>query len=117
MDVWGKSAEADLTIVEPDSTQPAVNLDAIKEAAKLIGNAKNPVIIVGGGAQHAGFGGAGIGRDDPSPHHSGTQRFGHCQQQAPAQFINPNGVQILGRNRCRHWRWLAHVSTAASLGT
>ena len=32
-----------LTIVEPDLNQPSINLDAVKEAAKLLGWGRNTV--------------------------------------------------------------------------
>ncbi|WP_292959544.1 thiamine pyrophosphate-dependent enzyme [Novosphingobium sp. UBA1939] len=53
IDVWPArgpgSAAAALPVV-----QPQVDCDAIEEAAKLLGRAKRPLIMVGGGAQDAG---------------------------------------------------------------
>lgn len=53
LDVWGKSAPLDL----PPPAQPepaAIDADAIEAAAKLLGAAERPLIIVGGGAMDAG---------------------------------------------------------------
>ena len=54
MDVLVRQAEVDLTIVEPNGATPKLDLDAIDKAAHLLGNAKNPMIFVGGGAMNAG---------------------------------------------------------------
>jgi acetolactate synthase-1/2/3 large subunit len=43
----------DLTAVEPEIERPSLDLEAIEQAAKVLGQAKNPMIIVGGGAFHA----------------------------------------------------------------
>jgi acetolactate synthase-1/2/3 large subunit len=52
MDVWGRKA-----MVVPAAPlappQPPVDDAAVVEAAKLLGAAKNPMIVCGGGAQHA----------------------------------------------------------------
>jgi len=50
MDVWGKPGK--VTVQEP-LPAPAVKIDrdAIRKAAKLLGDAKRPLIICGGGAQ------------------------------------------------------------------
>ena len=51
MDVWGRIA-----VVAPAGPLPPpalpVNEDAVAEAARLLGRAKNPMIVCGGGAQH-----------------------------------------------------------------
>jgi len=54
MDTWGRKAP----VILPDSAAQAdpcpVDEEAVERAAKLLGNAKRPMIAVGGGAQEAG---------------------------------------------------------------
>ncbi|MDQ0138407.1 acetolactate synthase-1/2/3 large subunit [Neorhizobium galegae] len=53
-DVFGMSGpEVDLPETRP-AANPKVNPDAIKAAAEILANAKNPLIMVGGGAVNAG---------------------------------------------------------------
>lgn len=52
MDILSQSDEAQLTGVAQIDYLP-IDDDAIKEAAKLLAQAKNPLIVVGGGAQEA----------------------------------------------------------------
>jgi acetolactate synthase-1/2/3 large subunit len=50
IDVWGKSGP--VTLQEPLPVPPAkIDRDAVRKAAKLLGGAKRPLIICGGGAQ------------------------------------------------------------------
>ncbi len=53
MDVLAKSAEITPITNPPEINQPELDLDSALEAAKLLGKAKHPLIVVGGGAQHA----------------------------------------------------------------
>ena len=52
IDVWGKSAPVTLQPPLPIPAQK-IDADAIRKAAKLLGAAKRPMIICGGGAQDA----------------------------------------------------------------
>jgi acetolactate synthase I/II/III large subunit len=52
INVWGKAGEA--TPVAPLRVEePALDEDALRDAARRLGHAKNPMIVVGGGAQDA----------------------------------------------------------------
>jgi acetolactate synthase-1/2/3 large subunit len=52
MDVWGKRGQ--ITAVEPlPARRPRVDEDALRKAAKILGNAKRVLIVCGGGAQDA----------------------------------------------------------------
>ncbi|MCM2292510.1 thiamine pyrophosphate-binding protein [Allorhizobium sp. BGMRC 0089] len=54
-DVFGMSGpEVDLPETRP-AANPKINPDAIKAAAEILANAKNPLIMVGGGAVNAGL--------------------------------------------------------------
>ena len=53
MDVWGRKAPVSLPTEPPDKETTPVDTDKVEEAAKLLGGAKNPMIVVGGGAQNA----------------------------------------------------------------
>ena len=53
MDVWGRTAPVTLPDGPAEATTVPVDTDKIEEAAKLLGAAKNPMIVVGGGAQDA----------------------------------------------------------------
>jgi acetolactate synthase-1/2/3 large subunit len=52
INVWGRSGEVTLQDLLPVE-QPAIDEDALRDAAKRLGAAKNPMIVVGGGAQDA----------------------------------------------------------------
>jgi len=52
-DVFGQSAEVDLETDRAIPAPPSPDRDRIDAAAKLIREAKNPMIVVGAGAQHA----------------------------------------------------------------
>ncbi|MGE5246611.1 MAG: thiamine pyrophosphate-dependent enzyme [Betaproteobacteria bacterium] len=54
LDVWGASADGPL--VRPAATVrsgPPLDDDAIEKAARVVGRATRPLVVVGGGAQHA----------------------------------------------------------------
>ncbi|MCB0090346.1 MAG: hypothetical protein KDE54_20725, partial [Caldilineaceae bacterium] len=53
MDVLAAKAEFDLAVLEHDVRHALVDPEAIEEAAKLLGNAQNPLIFVGSGAIEA----------------------------------------------------------------
>lgn len=54
MDTWARRAPVEL-IATPAVADPCpVDEEAVERAAKLLGAAKRPMIVVGGGAQHAG---------------------------------------------------------------
>jgi acetolactate synthase-1/2/3 large subunit len=52
IDVWGKAGPVALQAPMPLPTQ-TIDVDAIRKAAKLLGSAKRPLIVCGGGAQDA----------------------------------------------------------------
>jgi acetolactate synthase-1/2/3 large subunit len=52
INVWGKPGETKLRQPLPVK-QPAIDEDALRHAARRLGAAKNPLIVVGGGAQDA----------------------------------------------------------------
>jgi acetolactate synthase-1/2/3 large subunit len=52
LNVWGKVG--DVTPCDPlPAEKPAIDEDALRDAARRLGKAKNPMIVVGGGAQGA----------------------------------------------------------------
>ena len=54
MDTWARRAPVEL-IATPAQPDPCpVDEDAVERAAKLLGSARHPLIVVGGGAQGAG---------------------------------------------------------------
>ena len=53
MDVWGRKAPVILPSGPAEEEVIPVDTDKVEEAAKLLGAAKNPMIVVGGGAQDA----------------------------------------------------------------
>jgi acetolactate synthase-1/2/3 large subunit len=53
LDVWGKAAPLDLSPPAQPESAP-IDSDAIEAAAKLLGAAERPLIIIGGGAMEAG---------------------------------------------------------------
>src|SRR5581483_7143308 len=54
LDVWGKAANVALPPTPEPLPTPEPDDDAVEAAAKALGEAKRPLIVVGGGAQHAG---------------------------------------------------------------
>ena len=51
VDVWGQPADGALEA--PRATKPAIDTDQVEEAARILGQARRPLIMVGGGAQDA----------------------------------------------------------------
>ena len=54
MDVLAAKAEFDDLTIPLNIRRPALDNCAIEEASKLLAKARNPIILVGGGAKHAG---------------------------------------------------------------
>ena len=54
MDTWGRKAPVVLFGAPANADPCPVDEDAVEQAAKLLGNAQRPLIVVGGGAQGAG---------------------------------------------------------------
>ncbi len=53
MDVWGRSSAVAPILPPVPPPEPPVDDDAVRATAKLLGAAKNPLIVCGGGAQDA----------------------------------------------------------------
>jgi acetolactate synthase-1/2/3 large subunit len=54
MDIWQRSAAVHPATAIAAPAPPPVDEDAVERAAKLLGNAERPMLLVGGGAQEAG---------------------------------------------------------------
>jgi len=54
MDVWARKAPVELIATAAKADPCPVDEDALERAAKLLGSAQRPMIVVGGGAQGAG---------------------------------------------------------------
>src|SRR4051812_19799411 len=52
INVWGKAGDA-MPVAPLRGEEPALDEDALRDAARRLGHAKNPMIVVGGGAQDA----------------------------------------------------------------
>ena len=52
-DVLAATAEVDLRPIEYEERRPPVDVDAVKQAAEILGKAKHPIIFVGSGAVEA----------------------------------------------------------------
>ena len=53
MDVWGQSGPVTLPTQGVAIDRPPIDQDAVEQAAKILGSAKRPLIVLGGGAQGA----------------------------------------------------------------
>jgi acetolactate synthase-1/2/3 large subunit len=53
MDVWGRSDQVAPLAMPIPPREPPIDEDALRDAAKLLGTAKSPIIVCGGGAQDA----------------------------------------------------------------
>ena len=54
MDTWARKAPVELIDTAAEADPCPVDEDAVERAAKLLGSAQRPMIVVGGGAQGAG---------------------------------------------------------------
>src|SRR4029450_1616514 len=54
MDTWGRKAAVDMPPAAAKADPCPVDDDGVERAAKLLGSAQRPLVIVGGGAQGAG---------------------------------------------------------------
>ena len=52
INVWGRPGDA-APVAPLAANEPAIDEDALRDAARRLGSAKNPMIVVGGGAQDA----------------------------------------------------------------
>ena len=52
-DVWPRKGEVSFPVISTERDEPPVDPDAVENAAKILGAAKKPLIVVGGGAQDA----------------------------------------------------------------
>jgi acetolactate synthase-1/2/3 large subunit len=53
IDVWGRNAPVPVIAPAPPPSQPPIDEDAVRDAAKRLAAAKRPLIVAGGGAQDA----------------------------------------------------------------
>ncbi len=95
-DILAATAEVDLTMVEPDINKPELDLDAIEEAAKLLSAAKNPVIIVGGGAMNAGEAVAALAELLQAPVMSGRNGRGVMSNRHYLSMPEESGYDLWG---------------------
>jgi acetolactate synthase-1/2/3 large subunit len=82
IDVWGQSADV---VYTPTSTvhRPAVDKPSVERAVRLLRNAKRPVVVAGGGAQHAGAAITRLAELLQSPVIAGQMGFGVVDSRHP----------------------------------
>ena len=82
MDTWGRKAPVVLPAAAAQADPCPVDEDGVERAAKLLGSAKRPMIVVGGGAQGAGEYVAAIAEMLEAPVMTGTHGPGRDRRPA-----------------------------------
>lgn len=94
------SATADLNfplnISYPKVDKPELDLDAIGKAAKMLGEAKNPMIFVGGGATHAHEEVRELAEMLQAPVVPGRNGAGILSRDHPLSMVTPDGHKLWG---------------------
>ncbi len=98
-DIWSAKAEFDLPldIGYPAPEKPAVDLDAIQQAAKLLGEAKKPMIVIGGGATHAAAEVLELAEMLQAPVVPGRNALGTVDARHPLSLVTPAGHGLWGK--------------------
>jgi acetolactate synthase-1/2/3 large subunit len=95
MDVWGKRAK--VSVVEPLPVRHTrVNEDALRKAAKILGNAKRVLIMCGGGAQDASVEVAELSRMLQAPVLGYRRGRGVLDSRDPLSVTLPLGRELWG---------------------
>ena len=97
MDILGAQAEVDLSGVEPDISKPELDLEAIDKAARLLGAAKEPMIVIGGGAIDAGEEVVELAEMLQAPIIPGRNGRGIVSNRHPLSMMGPDGYEMWGK--------------------
>jgi acetolactate synthase-1/2/3 large subunit len=96
IDVWGRKAPVEL-IAAPARPDPCpVDDEAVERAAKLLGGARRPLIVVGGGAQDAGEPVRAIAEMLEAPVLTGRMGQGVIDARHPLSVTMPAGYRLWG---------------------
>jgi acetolactate synthase I/II/III large subunit len=105
IDVWGRAAPV-APPLRAEATVPAVDPDAVAAAAKLLGAAARPLILVGGGAQDAAPEVAALAEALQAP------VAAHRMGQGVLDRRHPLSVNVLAG-----WRLWEHADVVLAIGT
>jgi acetolactate synthase I/II/III large subunit len=96
MDTWARKAPVEL-IATPAAPDPCpVDVEAVERAAKLLGGARRPMIVVGGGAQDAGEHVLRIAEALDAPVMTGRMGQGVIDGRHPLSVTMPAGYRFWG---------------------
>jgi len=112
MDVLGLEADIGGIEASPGAAPPPPDLGAVKDAAKLLASAENPVIVVGGGALHAGAALREVAETLQAPVIAHRMGRGILDDRHPLSVTQPAGAKLWKRadavlavgTRFRHYR-------------
>ncbi|CAL8973355.1 putative 2-ketoarginine decarboxylase AruI [Rhodoplanes serenus] len=97
MDVWGRTADLPALPQPEQPAAPAIDEDAVRAAARLLGRARNPVIFVGGGAMDAAAEVAALSAMLQAPVASGFRRGrGVLTSRDPLSATHPLAHELWG---------------------
>ena len=112
MDVLGFEADIESIEAAPPPAPVAPDAGAVDEAAKLLGSAEHPVIVVGGGALHAGDALRAVAETLQAPVIAHRMGRGILDDRHPLAVTQPAGAKLWKRadavlavgTRLRHYR-------------
>ena len=114
-DVFGTAAEVDAPQATTPTAPPCPDPDTVAKAADLIAQAKNPLIMVGGGAREAGAQIAELARMLQAPVTAHRQGKGILPEDDPLSLLPPAAwaywqncdllIGIGSRLELQHFRW------------
>ena len=87
---------APINLSPPEVEKPELNLDEISTAAKMLGEAENPLIFVGGGATHAHEEVKELAEMLQAPVVPGRNGSGILSRDHPLSMVTPDGHKLWG---------------------
>lgn len=97
MDVWGKSGEVALPTAPEPAPEQSIDEDAVLDAARRLGAAARPLIVVGGGAQDVSAEVTALAEMLQAPVYAGFRRgHGVLDSRNPLSVTMPLGHELWG---------------------